>query len=330
MYTKIVLDESAVQEMVSSSTGAMFVPLLRDNAVLLLTPAQRKVLSTALPLGIWKRLEHDIETRRVLARKWSGQVANPGVKVLGVEVVVGDGPQSKGWQGTITDLPGYAYCDPVARRDELKSGMRTVVDREEFWTDCLAPVIDAFPENGRTLDIYDQYLFQDFRRTLREVTKSGSDPSRSLSRERPGLAWLLRRVDDFAAGLSLPPTVRLCTAEKVKYKDPDTLDKDQIFELLEQLVTMVSCENINLRVLIVPAQKVKPSTVGLKKRRLVVNGCKSFELAKGVGDFTDGKATAHSKAATTWTWSGSLNQEELAALKTVRDLVPDGFQFHLE
>lgn len=324
MFIKTLLDGEAVAHMKSDpGLGRSLTNSMRYRAVLLLNKDQKDYLKKNLPTTAWKKLEEDMVKGRIRKRDWSGDVEQLR-QGPAPEVIVGDGINPRKGPGDRTTPGDYEDSPFVARRLELINRERDVRDREEFWEELLRPAIEAFPANMATIEIVDQYVFQDFRRQRKSSSgKKGSKPTDT------GLGWMLDRLDRLAAEHGHTLRVSIITAEKPRHlvkHAKDDMNREIIVDLLTTLLQSVPCHHLDLTVLVAPRKLAEKTPPGLHDRRIIIKGTCGFRLDKGAGDFY----VHDDRSSTTWTWFNRWSNDQNRHHQNLKSKIPGEFSLPVE
>jgi len=332
MYTKTVLHPSTIEAMnTDPRAGNMFVTIMQDRrAVLLLGKEELRSWEAKLPMRTYKTLEHSITNRRIRWRLREGTI-NEKTMSPSPEVVVTETDHEIDAPWLWSDMIGFSECLPVARRNSLLDGKERTVHRDEFWKWALLPTIEAFEPKGRTLDIIDQYLFNDFRRNLTQIgRKNGPSQPSDIA-----IVWLLQTLDTIGIDGNRRLLVRIVTAEKTSGKTAmsDRISRDEIVDLFNELLTHCACANLEIDLLIVPGRMLTTSREGFIARKIVVNGQVGFTLGHGLGDLTrtvTPEGSVDDKASTSWAFCQGFNVDHTTTHRELMTSVPAGYSYRIE
>lgn len=304
MYTKTFLDDEAINDWARSDSAQAHLRILQENALIIFRPGDWRKLSDRLPTTVWGRLKQDLGQRRQQYRLLPGDANTDDT--LSPEVVLGSGqtPQQSGpYRCT---LPNFLDAPIVDLRSNIRNGSTMVANREEFWTLCLQPIIDSLPPEGRTIDYFDAYAFQDSSKIL-DKPRQGSVPTRTT---HSGLGWLLSKLSSCQNDSGGKSVVTIYTEV-----DPGNsrFSVNDISRALEQVTEDVSLTNLEVTVV---AYKLGGSTGErrlhelIHHRSLVINRKCRFHFNFGLKD-ADSFQAGHPKndIPRTWSWFRELSPE---------------------
>lgn len=317
MYTKTQVSPSTVEAITHQrALGDLLISNLRTHATLILTKEDVAQLRT-LPTAIWVKLKDDLEKKRI---KWRLVPDDEWQTVSDacVEVVLADSAQSDNAQPSTTDLANYADTPPVALRSSIREGSHSLRDREQFWAECLRPVIESTSPDpmNRRVHLVDQYAFHDAHRTL--FARDGTLKNRNLLDS--GLFWLISRLNSY--GKNLPSRIDII----VTATETDDLDTDQAIDMLKTISKRIDMRNIVLTANIISGHENKRRPAGFISRQLIVGGNAHFQLSHGMRDFS----LPRDQTALTGVFSPSSNRAFLDALTELRGLKQMTVQFSTE
>lgn len=181
---------------------------------------------------------------------------------------------------------------------------------EEFWTEALHPVLDSCEPSSRVVYLVDQYVFQDFRRNVRQK----GNPNPKTSDKSSGLVWLMSKLNGASANQTSPLPLIIVTAES---NNDDGIDAAEMCELLNLICDSIATSALKVTIRVVPAARVRPLPKCFKTRRLIVSSRDNFVLGKGAGDFSHSTLRSDDVINLSGNWSPSLNSDEAAALNAV-------------
>jgi hypothetical protein len=310
VYTRTALDKSAIQTLADNeSLGLLFLDILQKRAVLLLTKSDLEELRSSLPTRVWKKLEKYILTSRIPRRTICSHISRLPTEPH-TEVVVESPPTSTEQPPIRTDIADYSECPIVARRKDFQEHRQGYVDREEFWTEALHPVLDSCEPSSRVVHLVDQYVFQDFRRNVR---KKGNPDSKTADKNS-GLVWLMSKLNGMSANQPSPLPLIIVTAES---NNDDGIDAPEMCELLNLICDSTSTSALKITLRVVPAARVKPLPKCFRTRRLIMSSRDNFVLGKGASDFSQSTSQSDNVINLSGIWSPGLNSDEASALNEV-------------
>lgn len=274
MYTRTRLDNGAIRALASTDSPGQNLKALREEALLVLSPDDFRLLAAGLPTSVWGRLKDDIGHRRQPCRILPN---NPEeMSRLEAEVVIGSSPLNLFDRPYTCELGTFLETPPVVRRSDFRSGERSVESRDEFWTECVTPVLDSLPQEGRIIEYFDSYALQDSSRV--DHRKTGSTEMTS------GLGWFIQRLDRYSSGLPQAPRFFIYTEIDPGEK---TFGKDRIRAALELLYQRQRPHNISVEVIAFRLRKGNTDhdlRDALHSRTLMFNRKGNFRFNYGLRD----------------------------------------------
>lgn len=307
MYTKTQISQSTVEAITQERVlGDLLLNVLRTHANLVITKEDIALLRT-LPTGIWVKLKDDLAKRRI---KWR-LVPDPEwqrISDASIEVMLEESNLHERSQPTRTVLADYTDTPPVALRAAIREGSHSLRDREQFWEECLKPVIESTsptPSN-RHVHLVDQYAFHDAHRMI--FTRDGNLKHRNLLDS--GLLWLLSKLNSFGKSISSKLNFTITGTET------DELDATQVIAMLSTITSCIDMRQLNLSANIVSGEENKRRPAGFISRQLIVSGNAHFHLSHGMRDFS----LPRDQAALTGVFSPSSNTTFLTALAGLQEL----------
>jgi hypothetical protein len=275
MYTKTRISQSAIDAIgQNTALGQLLVTALRGNATLVITNEDISQLKT-LPTGIWNALKDDITKRRI---KWRRVPDEQWFNLAdaSVEVVIKEPASTEVRNPLQTEIVGYTEATPVALRSDIRNGLRHIEDREQFWQECLFPVIESTHPRSRRVHLIDQYAFQDLFR-ISHTRKGQFRPNYLLN---SGFVWLLKRLN--SASESLPSKLQFTVTACASLD----LGAEQIRNLLELVTNNIDTKNLEITAHVVSAAETPLRPPGFIARRLIINDIAQFQLSHGMRDFS--------------------------------------------
>jgi hypothetical protein len=317
MYTRTRLDNDAISALANTDSPGQNLKALREEALLVLHPEDFRLLASGLPTSVWGRLKDDIGRRRQPCRIIP---TNPEeVSRLEAEVIIGSSPINLLVAPYRCELGSFLDTPPVVRRSDFRLGERSVENRDEFWQECVTPVLDSLPQDGRIIEYFDSYALQDsFRADQRRI--------RSLD-VASGLAWFIQKLDEYSTGLSQAPRFLVYTEIDPGKKE---FGKDRIRLALNALYLKKKPRNITVEVF---AFRLKhgPNENALREalhsRTLMFNRRGNFRFNYGFRDanlqFDRRAGTEVDNLAGNWHWRSAAepiwDELRFSALKSLRD-----------
>lgn len=275
MYTKTQLASTAIEAASNNVLlGHILVKSLRENATLIVTEDDVKRLKK-LPTAVWGAIKDDLVHKRIKWRllpdeQWES------VSAAAVEILLEEPPQQISSGPARSDIVNYTETVPVKLRSSIRSGAKELTNREQFWTQCLLPVIDTTPPKHRRIHLVDQYAFHDARKAV--LTRSGDLREGHLLDS--GLLWLLSKLNFVSRGLPQKIQVSITACET------DELDTDQISEFLETIANKLDTRALSIAVHVVAAREILHRPPGFIARQLFINDNAHFMLSHGMRDFS--------------------------------------------
>jgi hypothetical protein len=275
MYTKTRISQSAIDAVgQNTALGQLLVTALRGNATLVITNEDISQLKT-LPTGIWNALKDDITKRRI---KWRRVPDEQWFNLAdaSIEVVIEEPASTEVRNPLQTEIVGYTEAPPVALRSDIRSGSRHIEDRDQFWQQCLLPVIESTHPRNRRVHLIDQYAFQDVFR-ISHTRRGQFRPNDLLN---SGFVWLLTRLN--SASESLPSKLQFTVTASASLE----LGAEQIRNLLETLTNKIDTSNLEITAHVISATETRLRPPGFIARRLIINDIAQFQLSHGMRDFS--------------------------------------------
>jgi hypothetical protein len=228
-----------------------------------------------LPTQLWGVIKDDLAHKRT---KWrlvpDEQWQAP--EDASVEIVVEEPVESSKSGPLRTDILGYTESAPVKLRTNIRTGVHELTSREQFWSQCLLPLIECMSPAHRKIHLVDQYAFQDVDRIV--ISKKGSLKESQLLDS--GLLWLLAKLNTVGRGLPTKIQVRITTGESQDF------DVDYIRTLLEKFVNKIDTRNLEVYAHIIAGREIPGRPPGFNARRLFVNDSAHFQLSHGMRDYS--------------------------------------------
>jgi hypothetical protein len=275
LYTKTQISESAINAAAGDrALGHLLIKSLRENATLIMTEQDVARLKK-LPTQLWGIIKDDLAHKRT---KWrlvpDEQWRAP--EDASVEIVVEEPVESRDFGSTRTDIVNYTESAPVKLRSNIRTGVQELTSREQFWLQCLLPLIESTPPAHRKIHLVDQYAFQDVDRIV--ISKKGKLKESQLLDS--GLLWLLSKLNTIGRGLPTKIQVRITAGES------QDVDVEGIRSLLERFVNKIDTRNLEVYAHIISGREIPGRPLGFNARRLFVNDSAHFQLSHGMRDYS--------------------------------------------
>jgi hypothetical protein len=275
LYTKTRISESAIKAAaIDRALGHLLVNSLRENANLIVTEEDIARLKR-LPTQLWGVIKDDLTHNRMRWRlvpdeQWQAP-EDASVEILVEEPVgvTGRGPSR-------TDIIGYTESEPVRLRSSIRTGHHELTNREQFWSQCLLPLIESTRPAHRKIHLVDQYAFQDVERVV--ISKKGNLKESQLLDS--GLLWLLSKLNIVGRGLSTKIEVRITAGESYD------VNVNGIRSLLERFVNKIDTRNLDVYAHIIAGREIPRRPPGFNARRLFLNDNAHFQLSHGMRDYS--------------------------------------------
>ena len=272
VYTKTLLTDAAIAAVKTDrSLGLLLIERLRANATLVIHDWSGL---KGLPTQLRETLKDDLVKERIRSR----HLPDAEWKTLddaSVEVQLEDSPSHDGRYPIRTDIAGFSDVPQVSRRLAIRSGEKPAANREEFWTQCLRPVIESTKPSHRRMLLVDQYAIHDLRKSI--YSHTGKLVESRL--QDSGLIWLLCKVNSVSKKSSERIQVDVVATES------HNLLLETIRETLNEVVNRFDHDAIDLTFRIVREGVVSSRPDGFIARRLMVNRA-HFTLSHGCRDLS--------------------------------------------
>lgn len=275
MYTKTQLSDTAIAAAATSvPLGHLLIKSLRESATLVVSDDDIVKLKK-LPTALWGVIKDDLVKKRIKYRlipdeQWGDW------NDAAVEVVLEEPPQQASSGPARSDIVNYTETAPVRLRSNVRSGIEALTNREQFWMQCLLPVIDSTSPLHRRIHLIDQYAFHDAMRVV-------LNPKGNLREGRlfdSGLIWLLSRLNSISTKLPTKMSVSITACETRE------VTTDQVRDFLDKFANRLDTSSLSIAVHLVAAREILHQPEGFNARRLFINDNSYFVLSHGMRDFS--------------------------------------------
>jgi len=275
LYTKTQLSDTAIKAAATNlPLGHLLIKSLRESATLIVTDDDVTKLKR-LPTTLWSVFKDDLVHKRIKYRLIPDEQWQDWNEVA-VEVLLEEPPQQTSTGPARSDIVNYSETAPVRLRSNVRSGVEALTNREQFWTECLLPVIETTLPQHRHIHLVDQYAFHDARKAV--LTRRGNLREGHLLDS--GLLWLLSKLNFVSRGLPRKVDVSITACET------DQLNTDQIKEFLDIIANKLDTRALSIAVHIVAAREILRRPAGFIARQLFINDNAHFMLSHGMRDFS--------------------------------------------
>ena len=275
MYTKTQLSDTAIEAAANNlPLGHLLVKSLRESATLVVTDDDVTKLKR-LPTTLWNVIKDDLIHKRIKYRLIPDEQWRSWNEVA-VEVLLEEPPQQTATGPARSDIVNYSETAPVRLRSNVRSGAEALTNREQFWMQCLLPVIESTLPAHRRIHLVDQYAFHDAMRIA--LNQNGNLRQGRLFDS--GLIWMLSRLNSISKKL---PTKMIVTITACETREVTT---DQVRDFLDKVANGLDTSSLSIAVHVVAAREILHQPEGFNARRLFINDRAFFQLSHGMRDFS--------------------------------------------
>ena len=302
VYTKTVITDAALAAIKTDrSLGLLLIERLRANATLVIHDWSG---IKGLPTQLRETLKDDLVKERIRSRHIP-DVEWTTLDDAAVEVRLEDSPSHDGSFPIRTDIASFSDVPRVSRRAAIRSGETPANNREEFWTQCLLPVIESTKPLNRRILLIDQYAIHDMRKSV--YSHNGNLVESRI--QNSGLVWLLCKINSMSMKSGHTAKVDVVAAESFN------LELSTIRPTLNEVVNRFDHEGLDLTFRIVRERGVNGRPDGFIARRLMINNS-YFTLSHGCRDLS----LPRDQAPLTGTFTPKCGQELRNSLNQLAQL----------